>query len=138
MSRLSRLLSCAPLAVLLSALLLVPLTGPSSAAPIPTPKKPAFEVVFCLDTTGSMNGLIDGAKLKIWGICNQILNGRPMPTLKVGLVAFRDKGDDYITKVYDLRDDLDEIYADLQTFQAAGGNDTPESVNQALDDAVNK
>jgi Mg-chelatase subunit ChlD len=138
MSRLSRLLSCAPPLVLLSALLLVPPTAPSPAAPIPTPKKPAVEVTFCLDTTGSMNGLIEGAKLKIWGICNQILNGRPMPLLKVGLVAFRDKGDDYVTKVYDLRDDLDEVYADVQTFTAAGGNDTPEAVNQALDDAVNK
>jgi hypothetical protein len=95
-------------------------------------------VVFCLDTTGSMSGLLDAAKRKIWSICNQILNGRPMPDLKVGLLAFRDKGDEYVTKVYDLRDDLDAVYTDLKTFTANGGGDTPESVNQALDDAVNK
>jgi hypothetical protein len=108
------------------------------AAPAPPPKKPSVEVVFCIDTTGSMSGLIDGAKLKVWSICNQILNGRPMPNLKVGLVAFRDKMDDYVTRVTDLRDDLDDIYAELQTFSANGGGDTPEHVNQALDDAVNK
>jgi von Willebrand factor type A domain len=108
------------------------------SAPAPQPKPVAIEVVFCLDTTGSMTGMIDGAKSKIWAICNQMLNGRPMPILKVGLVAFRDKGDEYVTKVYDLRDDLDEVYADVQTFVATGGGDTPEAVNQALDDAVNK
>jgi chorismate mutase len=102
------------------------------------PKKPSVEVVFCIDTTGSMSGLIESATAKTWSICNQILNGRPMPNLKVGLVAFRDKGDDYVTKVYDLREDLDEVYAEIRTFAANGGGDTPESVNQALDDAVNK
>ena len=72
-----------------------------------------------------MSGLIDGAKSKVWSICNQILNGRPMPTLKVGLVAFRDKGDEYVTKVYDLRDDLDEVYADIQTFRRDRAAGTP-------------
>src|SRR6266498_4936548 len=70
-------------------------------------EKPKVEVVFCLDTTGSMGGLIDAAKQKIWAICNQIAAGNPTPRLRVGLVAFRDRGDDYITKVHDLTDDLD-------------------------------
>lgn len=137
MSCRSHLASLLSLAVYLLALLLLR-PDHSQAAPAPSPRKPSVEVVFCLDTTGSMSGLIEGAKLKVWGICNQILNGRPMPNLKVGLLAFRDKGDDYVTRVYDLRDDLDEVYADLKTFTANGGGDTPEAVNQALDDAVTK
>ena len=100
--------------------------------------KPQIEVVFCLDTTGSMGGLIEGAKQKIWSISNQIAGGKPTPELKIGLVAYRDRGDAYITKVIELTDDLDAIHGKLREFQAAGGNDTPESVNQALDDAVNK
>ena len=104
----------------------------------PAAKKPQVEVVFCLDTTGSMGGLIDGAKQKIWSICNQIAGGKPTPDLKVGLVAFRDRGDEYITKVFDLTDDLDAIHGHLKKFVAGGGGDGPESVNQAIDDAVNK
>jgi len=104
----------------------------------PEVQKPKVEVVFCLDTTGSMGGLIEGAKQKIWSISNQIASGKPVPELKIGLVAFRDRGDEYITKVFDLNDDLDAIHGHLKTFVAAGGGDTPESVNQALDDAVNK
>jgi von Willebrand factor type A domain len=112
---------------------------PALSAPVPAPvKKPQVEVVFCLDTTGSMGGLLDGAKAKIWAICNQIAGGKPTPDLKVGLVAFKDRGDEYVTKVFDLTTDLDSIHGELKKFTAAGGGDEPESVNQGLFDAVNK
>lgn len=101
-------------------------------------KTPQVEVVFCLDTTGSMGGLLEGAKQKIWSIANQIAGGKPSPQLKIGLVAYRDRSDEYVTKVFELTDDLDAIHAQLKGFRAAGGGDEPESVNQALDDAVNK
>src|SRR3974390_3189118 len=78
--------------------------------------KPKVEVVFCLDTTGSMGGLINAARQKIWAICNQIASGKPTPDLKIGLVAFREKGDEYITKVFDLTTDLDAIHGHLKTF----------------------
>jgi Mg-chelatase subunit ChlD len=113
---------------------------PDEAKPVEKKKEkgPAVEVVFCLDTTGSMRDLIEGAKAKIWAMSNQIAGGKPAPQLKIGLVAYRDKGEEYITKVFDLTEDLDAIHGHLKTFQAQGGGDEPESVNQALDDAVNK
>jgi len=120
-----------------AALILTAAAG--SAAPDNTViRKRQVEVVFCLDTTGSMSGLIDGAKQKIWSIVNQIASGRPNPDVKVGLVAYRDRGDSYVTKVFDLTADLDEVHKNLKTFAAAGGGDGPESVNQALDDAVTR
>ena len=109
------------------------LAAPAVALPLKIKdKRPNVEVVFCLDTTGSMGGLIEGAKQKIWSISNQIVGGKPTPNLKVGLVAYRDRGDAYVTKVFDLTDDLDAIYSNLKEFKAEGGGDTPESVNQAL------
>jgi hypothetical protein len=96
------------------------------------------EVVFCLDTTGSMGGLIEGAKQKIWAISNQIASGKPTPRLKIGLVAYRDRGDAYITKVIPLSDDLDAIHGHIQGFKAEAGGDFPESVNQALHESVTK
>lgn len=101
-------------------------------------KKPQVEVVFCLDTTGSMSGLIEGAKQKIWSIVNQIASGRPSPEVKVGLVAYRDRGDAYVTQIFELTGDLDEVHKNLKTFKAAGGGDLPESVNQALSDSVTR
>ena len=128
-----------PAALLVAAGLCLSLPARADDKKPATPsKKPQVEVVFCLDTTGSMGGLIEAAKQKIWAISNQIASGKPTPELKVGLVAYRDKGDAYVTKVSDLSGDLDAVYATLKTFQAQGGGDTPEHVNQALFDAVNK
>ncbi|HVK14142.1 MAG TPA: vWA domain-containing protein, partial [Gemmataceae bacterium] len=113
--------------------------GPITAAPKELPdRRPLVEVVFCLDTTGSMGGLIEGAKQKIWSISNQIVAGKPTPNLKVGLLAYRDRKDAYVTKLEPLTDDLDKIYATLKEFKAEGGGDTPESVNQALHESVTR
>lgn len=99
---------------------------------------PLVEVVFVLDSTGSMSGLIEGAKQKIWAIANEIILQKPEPDVKMGLLTYRDKGDEYVTKMFDLTDDIDAIYGHLQTIKASGGGDTPESVNQALHEAVHK
>ena len=112
-------------------------------APIPAdPAAPdaaaesVIDVVFVLDTTGSMSGLIEGAKQKIWSIANTVATAQPRPVIRMGLVGYRDRGDEYITKLTPLTDDLDAVYADLMKFEAGGGGDGPESVNQALAEAV--
>ena len=122
-----------PLAILLTAIAL-----PGFAAEPAAPAKPKVEVCFVLDTNGSMGGLIQGAKDKIWSIANEMVATKPTPEIKFGLIGYRDRGDDYVTKVSALSDDLDDIYGKLTEFQAGGGGDTPESVNQALHEAVTK
>jgi Mg-chelatase subunit ChlD len=100
--------------------------------------QPIVEVCFVLDTTGSMSGLIAGAKKKIWDIANHILSGKPRPKVHFSLVGYRDKGDAYVTKVFEMTDNIDKIYTELMKFQAGGGGDGPENVNQGLFDAINK
>jgi len=99
-------------------------------------QRPRVEAVFVLDTTGSMGGLIEAAKENIWSIASSLAAAQPAPDLRIGLVAFRDRGDAYVTRVIDLSADLDSMYAQLMDFRAEGGGDTPESVNKALLDAV--
>ncbi len=108
-----------------------------SAAPIAT-TTPEIEAVFVLDTTGSMSGLIHAAKEKIWSIASSMSQTKPAPRIKLGLVAFRDRGDDYVTQHTSLTTDLDAVYKELMGFEANGGGDGPESVNQALYEAVTK
>ncbi|MBK8093921.1 MAG: VWA domain-containing protein [Verrucomicrobiaceae bacterium] len=102
----------------------------------PTQAQKRVEVCFVLDTTGSMSGLIEGAKQKIWSIANDIISAKPKPQVRFGLVGYRDRGDAYVTRPVALTDDLDALYADLQKFRADGGGDTPESVSEALHEAV--
>ncbi len=95
-----------------------------------------IEVAFVLDTTGSMAGLIDGAKQKIWAIANSIVDINPDAKIHMALVGYRDRGDDYVVRMYQMSSDIQGLYGDLMRFQADGGGDTPESVNEALDTAV--
>ena len=100
--------------------------------------QPKIEVVFVLDTTGSMSGLINAAKEKIWSIASTMAQAQTAPEIKMGLVAYRDRGDKYITQNVALSEDLDSMYSKLMDFKAQGGGDSPESVNAALYDAVHK
>ena len=100
--------------------------------------RPRMEVCFVLDTTGSMSGLIEGAKQKIWAIANEMVSAKPTPELRLGLIGYRDRGDAYVVKSFDLTNDIDAVYANLRGFSAGGGGDTPESVNEALNEAVTK
>lgn len=119
----------------------------SDPAPEPAPgqrqiapqREPAhIEVAFVLDTTGSMSGLIEGAKRKIWSIANQLVSAQQATDVRFALIGYRDRGDTYVTNRYDLTNDIDAVYARLMQFQADGGGDGPESVNQALNEAVTR
>ena len=56
--------------------------------------------------------------------------------MRIGLITYRDRGDEYVTRRFDLTDDIDAVFRNLQSFVADGGGDDPESVNQALHEAV--
>ena len=98
--------------------------------------RPRMEVVFVLDTTGSMSGMIAGAKQKVWAIANKLKSAQPTPEIRFGLVGYRDRGDAYVAKVFGLNANLDEVYTNLYALEADGGGDEPESVNEALYRAV--
>jgi len=98
--------------------------------------KPRIEAIFVLDTTGSMSALIEGAKQKIWTLASEMANAKNQPEIRIGLVAYRDRGDEYVTRRFDLSPDLDAMYAELSKLSAGGGGDGPESVNQALHEAI--
>lgn len=114
-----------------------PIIDPMILSPIAN-EHPKIEVVFVLDTTGSMGELIHSAKEKIWSIASTMASAQTAPDIKMGLVAYRDRGDAYVTQTVELSNDLDSMYSRLMDFKADGGGDGPESVNQALYDAVHK
>ena len=132
--------------ILLAALAAMPFTGHAqniqqtdespAKQTFRVPDKPRMELVFVIDTTGSMGGLIAGAKSKIWSIVNEIVAAKPQPEIRIGFVVYRDIKDAYVTQVHPLTDDLDAAFATLQTFKAQGGGDLPEHVSAGLHEAV--
>src|SRR5262249_13818227 len=98
-------------------------TATQTTVVTPPTKTKRVEVVFVLDTTGSMGGLIAAAKEKIWSIASTLAQARQAPEISMGLVAYRDRGDAYVTQVIDLNQDLDSMYSKLMDFRADGGGD---------------
>jgi Mg-chelatase subunit ChlD len=97
-----------------------------------------IQVVFALDATGSMSGLIAAAKEKIWSIASSLSQTKEGVQIEMGLVFYRDRGDDFVTKQVQLSANLDDVYRELMSISAGGGGDSPESVNQGLWEAVDK
>ncbi|GIK79908.1 MAG: VWA domain-containing protein [Pseudorhodoplanes sp.] len=110
----------------------------SPAVTSPAAAKPVVEVAFVLDTTGSMSRLIEGAKRKIWSIATAIVEANADAEIRMGLVAYRDIGDEYVTRTFELTADIQDLYAKLLQLEARGGGDWPESVNEALQAGVEK
>ncbi len=108
------------------------LQGPR-AVPEPLP----LDVLFVMDTTGSMGEEIQRLKSTIEIIYANLAELKPRPLVRFGLVLYKDRGDEYITEVTPFTDDLDAFQASLDPVTASGGGDGPEDLESALDDAVN-
>lgn len=96
------------------------------AAPVAA-EGPAIDLVICLDVSGSMNGLIDSAKIRLWDIVNELAKLKPTPNLRVGLYSYghsnypADKG--WVRKDMDLTVDLDDVYKALNGLTIGGGTE---------------
>jgi hypothetical protein len=99
--------------------------------------RPQMDLAFCIDTTGSMQHEIDMVKAKTKELVAKLSTGKPAPIVRVGLVAYRDRGDEYVTKVFPFSDNIDQVVKDISSLRAAGGGDGPESVNEGLHVALN-
>src|ERR1700749_1782363 len=129
-----------------SAMLKGSASDPAPKPPIvewPAPEKPSaggknLDMGFVLDTTGSMGGLIDGAKQRIWGVINEVMQTPAHPSVRVGLVAYRAHGDQSVSHILPVTNDLYKVYTTLMDLRADGGGDGPEDVRQARADGVHK
>lgn len=102
------------------------------------PIQPKMDLVFCVDTTRSMSDEIDMVKERMRDMIAKIAEGTPVPKVRVGVVAYRDRGDEYVVKKFALTDDLDAAVAMVTSLQSNGGGDKEESVNAALHAAVSE
>lgn len=96
-----------------------------------------LDVLFVMDTTGSMGEEIARLKTTIEIIHANLSALKPRPLLRFGFVLYKDRGDEYITRIEPFTADLDRFQAALRPVTASGGGDGPEDLESALDDAVN-
>lgn len=95
------------------------------AAPAAAP--PPVDIAICLDTSGSMSGLIESAKQKLWAIVNELASAQPTPKLRVALVTYGNNGHDpengWVRIESGFTDDLDLISGKLFALRTNGGTE---------------
>jgi len=94
------------------------------------PDATGIRVALLLDTSNSMDGLINQAKSQLWQIVNELSlakYGGKNPHLKIALYEYGndglEKSDGYIRKVLDFNDDLDLISEKLFSLSTNGGSE---------------
>lgn len=107
----------------------VVLAGPSRAIR-------AMDLMVVLDCTGSMGDEIAFLRAELRAILADVKRRHPDLDLRVGLVAYRDLGDEFVTRSYQFTRDLDTLQEVIADQRGTGGGDMPEAVDEALSRAV--
>lgn len=107
-----------------------PQPGPGDVAELVASDAPRVQLAILLDTSGSMDGLIEQAKAQLWTIVNELAttkrNGK-QPQLEVALYEYGksslsyDEG--YIRMILPLTRDLDAVSAELFALTTNGGDE---------------
>ncbi len=93
-----------------------------------------LEMVVLLDATGSMDAEIESAKQQIVTL---IASLQAMGIdFRLGVVAFRDKGEEYVTKKLPLTRQVYKAVNFMDGLKAMGGGDEPEAVLAAINDGT--
>ncbi len=117
--------------VLSSAVLAAPLAASAQEQPqqvktAPEVQRSTIDIVIALDTSNSMDGLINAARQKLWDIVNDLATAKPTPILRVGVVSFGNDGynNEGWTRIdIPLTDDLDSVHQKLMGLTTNGGTE---------------
>jgi Mg-chelatase subunit ChlD len=105
--------------------------GPDLARQIESYRGVGLDLVILIDTTSSMDPVLSRARLAIDRIVSDFAS--LVPQARMGLVAYRDHGDQYVVRYEDLTADRFRILNFLETLDSGGGGDLPEAVYDALE-----
>ena len=97
-----------------------------------------LDLLFLVDATGSMGDEIDKLKRSMRSIAEQVAALPSQPQICFGLVAYRDRGDEFFVRAWDFSHDLGAFQQALAGLRAAAGGDMPEALNEALHTAVHR
>lgn len=96
-----------------------------------------LDLMFVIDTTGSMGDEIRYLQSELRTIINNVTAKHRGVDIRLGFVFYRDEGDDYVTYSVDFASDIGRQQGVLAKQSANGGGDYPEAMDQALIRAVN-
>jgi hypothetical protein len=95
-----------------------------------------LDILFLIDATGSMSDEIYQLKQNMILISERIHRLPSNPDVRFGMTAYRDRGDEFISRTLDFTPDIDTFTHELSALEATGGGDYPESLNEGIHDAI--
>jgi von Willebrand factor type A domain len=98
-------------------------------------RKVGLDVALVIDATDSMQFVAESLKSRLLKLIASL--HKMVPTTRIGIVAYRDKGEEYVTKWVDLSFSTSKLQDFVSNLQAGGGGDWPEAVFDGLEAAVN-
>lgn len=101
-------------------------------------KKEQIEIMFIIDTTGSMGDEISYLKVEIDDVIGKVKNANPEVKILLSLLFYRDYGDEYVTRYFDFSEDIEAQKGNLSQQYASGGGDFEEAVETAFAEAATK
>jgi Mg-chelatase subunit ChlD len=104
----------------------------------PTTDRVPLDLLFLIDATGSMGDEIARLKTTVATVVDRIEALPGQPDVRIGMTLFRDQGDAFVTATYDFTADIGAFQTALAAVQADGGGDTPEALDEGLDEALAK
>ena len=98
----------------------------------PRVRRPVLEIGLMIDATGSMGDEMSYLQAELRDIIGRVQPlGAPFD-VRIAVVYYRDRGDEFVTRVQPFTDDVDATVAFLSGTQAGGGGDFPEEMNAAF------
>jgi len=98
----------------------------------------SIDIAFVVDATGSMQDEIDYLKADLLSIINSVKDTLQNLKINLGSVFYRDFDDEYLTRTFNLTNDILKTIIFINEQNADGGGDYPEAVNKGLFEAINK
>lgn len=95
-----------------------------------------LDLAFVIDTTGSMGDEIAWLTREFAGLARQAGRAAPGANIRFALVAYRDKGDDYVVRNFGFTHDQRRMQGWLAGLDANGGGDYPEAADRAMEAAA--
>lgn len=96
-----------------------------------------LDVVFVVDSTGSMHDEIRTVKEELTNIIGRINSGNQRVDVKVGVVTYKDYQDrEYLTQTKQLTRNTWSVVSFIRNLEARGGGDYEEAVGAGLNEAI--
>ncbi len=103
--------------------------------PEPAPMRTQLDLMFMIDTTGSMGDELKYLQKELSSVIDRVVNETGVDTM-LSVNFYRDAGDDYVVRDFGFTKNISIAIEHLEDQRASGGGDYPEAVTKALTNGI--